>query len=124
MTESVRRQVPVGIALLVGAAAVASWYGMGGQYTVGILIVLVPVTIVAWLARRLPTPLRWIVIWLLVFLVPILVFFNVAVACNATTGFGGPSCWWDHVPWLVRDAIRGAWSTLTGQPLTRDLFPF
>jgi hypothetical protein len=46
------------------------------------------------------------------------------LGCVPTTGFGGPSCWWDQVPWVIHDVIRGVWSILTGQPLTRDLFPF
>jgi hypothetical protein len=48
---------------------------------------------------------------------------NVTAGCKQTTGFGGGVCWWDEVPWFIRNLIRGLWSTLSGQPLTRDLFP-
>lgn len=35
---------------------------------------------------------------------------------------GGMVFWYDQIPWAIRDVIRSAWSTVTGQPPTRDLF--
>ena len=37
---------------------------------------------------------------------------------------GGTVYWYDQIPWVIRDVIRSAWSTATGQPPTHDLFPF
>jgi energy-coupling factor transporter transmembrane protein EcfT len=124
MTQAVRWQLLAGIGLLVALTAVLLALGPGRQPVVGALIVLAPVAAVAWLARRLPTRVRWVVIGLLAVLTPILVFMNLVAGCMMTTGFGGASCYWDHVPWAIRDFIREVWATLTGQSLDRDLFPF
>lgn len=61
---------------------------------------------------------------LLVAVVAVASSFSVIAGCHQTTGFGGPSCWWDQAPWVIRGGIRTTWSILTGQPITRDLFPF
>lgn len=73
--------------------------------------------------KRLRVRRRWLLL-LVVFAVVALSLFTVTVGCYPTTGFGGDSCWWDRVPWGIRDFIRAIWSTVTGQPETRDLFPF
>ena len=73
--------------------------------------------------NRLRVRRRWLVL-LVVLAVVALSLFTVAVGCNATTGFGGTSCWWDGVPWGLRGFVRAIWATVTGQPETQDLFPF
>jgi hypothetical protein len=42
----------------------------------------------------------------------------------ARMGHGGAVYWWDDLRVGLRELIRGIWSTIAGQPETRDLFPF
>jgi ABC-type transporter Mla subunit MlaD len=67
---------------------------------------------------------RLLVLVLVVVVIAAAVFVALVVGCTGTTGHGGPSCVWDTAPWAVRELIRGIWAALTGQPETRDLFPF
>jgi hypothetical protein len=60
---------------------------------------------------------------LLVVVVLVVVAFLLYASCDMTTYRGGASCAWDRAPWVARDIIRGVWSSLTGQPVTKDLFP-
>jgi hypothetical protein len=122
---SVRRRT-AWLPLLVGLAlltAVLEWWA-GRTLAAGLMIALVPVAVGIWLASRRPmTRLRWVVVALLVVVVaPTLAFVSVVLGCSGTTG--GPSCWWDDIPWMIRDFIRSVWSTLTRTPMTRDMFPF
>jgi hypothetical protein len=61
---------------------------------------------------------RWLVFVVVAFVV---VAFTMV---EAKMTHGGMVYWYDQIPWVIRDAIRSAWSTVTGQPPTRDLFPF
>ena len=124
MTLGLRWQLLAGTGLLVALASVLLALGMGTQLMVGVLIVLAPIAVLAWLASRLPTRRRWVLLGLLVVLTPFLVFMNLAAGCMMTTGFGGAACWWDQIPWAIRGFIREVWATLTRQPLSRDLLPF
>ena len=46
------------------------------------------------------------------------------VYTTMTTGHGGPAYPSDMILGGIRNAIREAWAALTGQPPSRDLFPF
>src|SRR5690349_24150052 len=95
--QHVRWQVVAGVGLLVAIAIFLFWRQVGVQFMLGIFIPLAAVGIVAWLAYRLPPTMRRLVISLLVIATPVLVFMNLSVGCVMTTGFGGPSCWWEQI---------------------------
>jgi drug/metabolite transporter (DMT)-like permease len=101
------------------------WWLVGMQLTAGVVISLVPVIATVWLIRRRRlTRLQWVLVALLSAVAGVALIFGNVASCSMTTGFGGAACWWDSVPWVIRDFIRDAWSALTGQPMSRDLFPF
>jgi hypothetical protein len=61
---------------------------------------------------------RWLVFSVVAFVV---VAFTMI---EAKMTHGGMVYWYDQIPWVIRDVIRSAWSSVTGQPPTHDLFPF
>jgi hypothetical protein len=63
-------------------------------------------------------------LWLFLLLAIAVVALGLFSLINGTMSHGGMSYWWDGIGPAVRDLIRGIWSDLTGQPVTRDLFPF
>jgi hypothetical protein len=63
-------------------------------------------------------------LWPFLLLVSAVVALGLFSLINGTMTHGGMTYWWDEVGLGIRDLIRGIWSDLTGQPQTRDLFPF